>query len=189
MMPARSLHIVLVAGTLSGCTSLMSGIGGSERYACKAPEGVACMSVSGAYANSVQGAPPPSQSPPTRPPAPPGFYGAMSVAPARSETSSAPASRIRSDARLLRVWIAPWEDSDGDLHEEAIVHVIIDSGRWLIDHVRPSPRNAIDNVAPPLATPESPPPAPPADKPMPGSLLPPSPGAVVPGTNMVTGEH
>ena len=176
MMPPR-LHIVLVAGTLSGCTSVMSGIGGSERYACKAPEGVACMSVSGAYANSVQRAPPPA------------LYGAMSIAPARSETSTAPASRIRSDPRLLRVWIAPWEDSDGDLHEEAIVHVIVDSGRWLIDHVRPSPRSAIDEVAPPLAARESPPPAQPSAKPMARSLLPPSPGAVVPGTNMVTGEY
>lgn len=188
MKPHLGLHIVLVAATLSGCTSLMSGIGGSERYACKAPEGVTCTSVSGAYANSAQGAPPPPQSP-TRAPATPGLYGATSLAPASAETSTAPASRIRSNPRLLRVWIAPWEDSDGDLHEEALVHVIVDSGRWLIDHVRPSPRSAIDEVAPPLAAPEPAPPAPPAAKPMPGSLLPPSPGAVVPGTNMVTGEH
>jgi conjugal transfer pilus assembly protein TraV len=48
--------------------------------------------------------------------------------------------------------VAPWEDADGDLHEESIVHLVVHTGRWLIDHVRPNPRSAIDGVTPPPAS-------------------------------------
>ena len=44
---------VLLAWMLSGCMS-MSGLSGSSSYACKAPDGVTCDSVSGTYANAVQ---------------------------------------------------------------------------------------------------------------------------------------
>ena len=37
---------------LAGCTSL-SGLSGTSDYACKAPEGVTCDSVSGTYANAI----------------------------------------------------------------------------------------------------------------------------------------
>jgi conjugal transfer pilus assembly protein TraV len=66
-----------------------------------------------------------------------------------SGVSAAPGAAIRSTSRVLRVWIAPWEDSDGDLHEEALVHVLIDTGRWLIEHVRPAGRSRVDAVTPP----------------------------------------
>jgi conjugal transfer pilus assembly protein TraV len=50
---------------------------------------------------------------------------------------------------VLRLWIAPWEDADGDLHEAAVVHVLVDTGRWLIERVVPSNQNRIDAVRPP----------------------------------------
>jgi len=40
----------------SGCASNLSGIGGAEQYACRAPVGAQCTSVSGVYANAGQGA-------------------------------------------------------------------------------------------------------------------------------------
>ena len=44
--------LLLVALTLAGCASTLSGVGGVDGYACKAPEGAMCTSVSGIYANS-----------------------------------------------------------------------------------------------------------------------------------------
>ncbi len=61
---------------------------------------------------------------------------------------------------MLRLWIAPWEDRDGDLHEESIVHVIVDTGRWLIEHVRPNRRARFDAVVPPAAPTDAPTPQP-----------------------------
>ncbi len=144
-----------LAAVLSGCASTLSGVGGTDRYACKAPEGTLCTSVSGVYANSAHGrlmAPKPAEKTPAK-------------APTSTEPATVPSTRpvtlsgpIRSVPRILRLWIAPWEDADGDLHEEALVHVVVDPGRWLIEHVRPPVRERMDGIAPPSA-PSTPPPA------------------------------
>ena len=52
----------------------------------------------------------------------------------------------------MALWIAPWEDADGDLHEASFVHVVIDTGRWLIERVRPVADPRLDAVRPPLAS-------------------------------------
>jgi conjugal transfer pilus assembly protein TraV len=153
---------LVLAVALSGCASTLSGVGGTDGYACKAPEGAMCTSVSGVYANSRQGMPPRPKPWETKPSVTPASYGASRAATAK--TSAVPSAAIRSNPRLLRLWIAPWEDTDGDLHEEALVHVVVDTGRWLIEHVRPARRSRIDGVAPPIATPQDAPAAKPANE-------------------------
>lgn len=144
--------VAAVAMALSGCAS-MSGLDATDTYGCKAPEGVSCISVSGTYANSnpggrlSRGASAPAKSLGEGP----AVYGAASVALAPTSAPGSTSDAIRSNPRLLRVWIAPWEDSDGDLHEEGYVHMVVDNGRWLIEHVRSAPRSNVDGVAPPVA--------------------------------------
>ena len=147
----RTIASIGLAASLAGCASSMSGIGGTERYACKAPEGALCTSVSGVYANSVHGSPPASLVPPGKAPSTV-FYGASPLLPAARVLSAPASAPMRSAPRVLRVWIAPWEDCDGDLHEEAVVRVVVDSGRWLIEHVRPMSARPIDAVHAPAAT-------------------------------------
>lgn len=40
---------------------------------------------------------------------------------------------IRLPPRIIRIWIAPWEDSDGDLHQTSYIYSEISpkKGRWL----------------------------------------------------------
>ena len=154
MTRAFGLVLALGAVAVSGCASTLSGLDAKDSYGCRAPEGVSCISVSGNYANSNPGGPlsrgrsaPAKSSPET-----PTIYGASSVAYVEPSAPSAVTSAIRSSPRLLRVWIAPWEDSDGDLHEEAYIHMVVDTGRWLIEHVRPEPRTNVDRAVPPIAT-------------------------------------
>jgi conjugal transfer pilus assembly protein TraV len=152
MMRAFGSVFALVVA-LSGCASSLSGLDATDSYGCRAPEGVSCISVSGIYANSSPGGPlSRGQSAPAKPSAgTPPIYGASSVALAQPAAPGSTGNAIRSTPRLLRVWIAPWEDSDGDLHEDGYVHMLVDTGRWLIEHVRPAPRSSMDGVAPPLA--------------------------------------
>ena len=161
---------LIFALALSGCASTLSGVGGADGYACKAPEGALCTSVSGIYANAAQGMPKPAKSPEHQSQtATPVIYGATSIAPDRS----AAGGPIRSNPRVLRLWIAPWEDADGDLHEAALVHVVVDTGRWLIEHVRPTARSRMDRVAPPVSSAQDPSPAKaPGDTPQPPTRLP-----------------
>jgi conjugal transfer pilus assembly protein TraV len=152
---ARSRLVALLAGTallgLSGCASTLSGVGGTATYACQAPVGAQCTSVSGVYANAGQGARQLLGSQQPRSVA----SGALGAAPTPSAiTVPAPSSAVapaalRTAPRILRLWIAPWEDSDGDLHEASTVHVLIDHGRWLIERVRPAPRGPRMGVTPP----------------------------------------
>jgi conjugal transfer pilus assembly protein TraV len=146
--------LLLIALTLAGCASTLSGVGGVDGYACKAPEGAQCTSVSGVYANSAQGMPRPVKPSGQKPPlGEPVAYGATPLAPGRPAATS---SSLRSNPRVLRLWIAPWEDADGDLHEQALVHVVVDTGRWLIEHVRPATGSRVDGVAPPVSLAQEP---------------------------------
>ena len=151
----RSLALVVgAAAALSGgCASTMSGLGGEGSYACKAPIGSQCTSVSGVYANSIHGQPPASALPkPANPPAkpsasaPPLAAGTLQTARAVDKSPTS----LRSQPRVLRLWIAPWEDADGDLHEASVVHVLVDTGRWLIERVLPANRQRVDAVRPPI---------------------------------------
>ena len=145
--------LALAATALAGCAP-MSGLDAADSYGCKAPEGVSCISVSGTYANSGPGgrlSRGPSGAAKSPAGAPAIYYGASPVALMQPAAPGAASSALRSSPRLLRVWIAPWEDSDGDLHGDAYVHMVVDTGRWLIEHVRPAPRSSVDAAAPPPA--------------------------------------
>ncbi len=149
---------------LTGCASTLSGIGGTEHYACKAPIGAQCMSVSGVYANAGLGAAqltqakPLPQDLPKNVDAPYNATNAPATSPAQFSNQSATPSNgsttpLRSAPRILRLWIAPWEDRDGDLHEAAAIHVLVDHGRWLIEHVRPARQQPPPGVTPPATLP------------------------------------
>jgi len=141
---------------LGACMN-MSGLGGDSKYACKAPEGVACDSVSGTYANAIHHNLP-SQRARRTPAARPDELGervpeatmrAASPATAGDSRLGVTPSPLRSQARVLRMWIKPWEDADGDLYDQGYVYVQVDNGQWLIDHVQRQIREAYAPLKPP----------------------------------------
>ena len=197
---AVAIAAVATSLILGGCASSLTGVGGTERFACQAPTGAQCASISGVYANARMLASPPvhqgislARTPETHrlaeqhrnalyplsqaldpsahptPPSAPVPEAAVpkpralsdsdsdSGAGAGTNTPPSPAS-LRAPPRVVRLWIAPWEDSDGDLHEASLVHVVVDTGRWLIERVRPAARSRLDLARPPVgyATPPAP---------------------------------
>ena len=121
----------------------MSGFDAKSDFSCKAPDGILCESMSGIYANA-QAKNLPGQRVNARGEAP------VELSPAKvgSNVMTKPiysGTPIRSAPRLLRVWFAPWEDMDGDLHDQGYVYLPVDSGRWLIEHNR---RRLQDNYRP-----------------------------------------
>ena len=165
-MKPLSGGLLLAALLLSGCTNL-SGLQGSSRYACQAPEGVACDSMSGVYANAMQQRLPSQRaSTDTASPAPHATARKARDTPPEPVPAVLP---LRAGTRVLRLWIKPWEDRDGDLHDQSFVYVRIDDGRWLLDHLHRQIREAYAPLRPPLPppaadeldTPRRPVPAPP----------------------------
>jgi len=150
--PALRLLPLLSVLALGGCMS-MSGLGGDSKYACKAPEGVACDSVSGTYANAVANNLPSQRkrqsSSKQEVPVAPSPAARTGPSSPGSPSPEALGNPLRSQARYLRLWIKPWEDIDGDLYDQAHVYVQIDQGRWLIDHVQQRIRDAYTPLRPP----------------------------------------
>jgi conjugal transfer pilus assembly protein TraV len=158
---ARSASVALCF--LAGCANF-SGLDGASAYACKAPEGVKCDSVSGTYYNAVQNNLPsqrraPMGGQPDAPAAPASpsptalrSTTAMLTTAARAAPSGDvppyPAAALRASPKVLRLWIKAWEDTDRDLNGESLVYVQIDSGRWLVDHVQRQSREAYAPVRP-----------------------------------------
>lgn len=158
--------------SLSGCMNL-SGLGGSSDYACKAPDGMTCTSVSGTYANAVQDNLPAqvakrrmaakSNGEPGTNPAPGAPQPRLAPARASAKATVPPVAQspslalpLRSSARILRLWFKPWEDADRDLYDQGYVYVQIDAGQWLIDHAQRHIRDAYAPIRPPTGAPVKP---------------------------------
>jgi conjugal transfer pilus assembly protein TraV len=129
-MSARINLCLPLAATLAGCMNL-SGLGGSTRYACGAPDGVSCQSVSATYAQGPRGA----KEMPTEPklstgdtPKDMGEFRPFQRAP--SNTTTVP---LRTPPRILRLWFKPWEDADRDLVDQGYVYVQVDPGGWQLE--------------------------------------------------------
>lgn len=158
---------IVIAAVLPGCA--ITGLDGGSKYACKAPEGVRCDSVSGTYYNALQNnlpsqrrsaAPPVDTSPQAAPAgSAPRAAATMlnaSTRPATGDEGAAyVAAPLRAAPRVLRLWIKAWEDADRDLVGESLVYVQVDNGRWLVDHVQRQQREPFVPIRaprPPAAT-------------------------------------
>lgn len=150
------MGVVCLCLPLSACMN-MSGLGGESKYACKAPDGVACDSVSGTYANALHNNLPSQRAQrSTRRPieaseeSPPYMVGhASSTATANVFGMAVTPGPLRTQARILRLWIKPWEDADGDLYDQGYVYVQVDNGQWQIDHVQRQIRDVYAPLKPP----------------------------------------
>lgn len=177
MKPVLGMAVIIAIG-LSGCAGSLTGLEGESKFACKAPDGVTCSSLSGIYANAVANNLPalrkerkgdqPSSTQPKE--------GAIT---GQVATAGDP---LRVQPKVLRVWIAPWEDTDGDLHDQSYLYVVANSGRWVIEH---SQRQIIDRYRPTFLKPGST--AKPGQKPLSQSQRPATPigGVTLPGNQAI----
>ena len=132
----RRFLLCMVAATtvlLSGCS--FSGYGGTTQFKCAAPEGVSCNSISGNYANAVAGTL--GQDNKIDRGASQGYFdgaGRPSKYAQRNRATPSSGTPIRTQTEVLRIWIAPYQDTDGDLIDQSYTYVTLNEGRWLIEH-------------------------------------------------------
>ena len=135
---------LLIPVLMTGCAGTMSGVGGSSTYACKAPEGVTCSSLSGVYANAVQDNLPGSK----KNDAAPAKVALASQAPGLKVQGPKATEPLRSPQRVMRAWISAWEDTDETLHDQSYIYVVTDYGQWQTEFTR---RKNVDNYRPVVA--------------------------------------
>jgi conjugal transfer pilus assembly protein TraV len=49
---------------------------------------------------------------------------------------------------VLRLWLAPWVDEEGDLHDQAYLYVLWHRGEWQIGHTEAAIRRQFAPIAP-----------------------------------------
>lgn len=150
LMPASNLLRVcasLWCLSLCACANL-SGYDSKDSFSCKAPDGVLCASMTGIYANAQQNNLPGQTVHQQAKVADVGSTGRPQRPMTQAISSGTP---IRSAPRILRLWFAPWEDSDGDLHDQSLVYLSVDTGKWQIEHTRRRIQDAYRPVRAPLA--------------------------------------
>jgi len=163
------LATVTVLLSLTGCS--FSGYDASSQFACKAPEGVLCSSMSGIYANAMAHNLPDQRvhtgAGATTNIALGSYAGEPSSASSTSGATAGASSRaaigavgilpkaldsgapVHTAAREMRIWFAPWQDADSDLHDQEYVYLIVDSGHWSIAHNQQRIQAAFRPVMPP----------------------------------------
>lgn len=124
--------LTLGLGLLGGCAA--------PQYSCPAPEHGVCKSVSDVYAMK------------SSPRSTGGHEYEVKSAPRHDETSRdersdgttpargfstfplavKPGDPLRREARVIRLWIAPWVDAKGDYYDQSYLYTEIDRGEWLI---------------------------------------------------------
>lgn len=156
--------ILLLLPALTACAN-MAGLDGKSEFACKAPDGVVCTSVSGVYANTLAGTLPalrdgnaqsvtPDSASEARPN---GSAAPLKPYPAVPPAGTAPAAGtpLLSPPRVLRLWLAPWVDEDGDLHDQAYLYVMWHRGEWQLGHTEAGIRSQFAPIAPISAAPKA----------------------------------
>lgn len=141
MNKSASLLLSALLAALAGC----SGLDASGSFGCRAPDGVNCQSLSGVYANSLEGTLPSQQinkkdhdededdEPEVKP-----YDNSTDKVSLSPKLMAAPSSGvpIRKPPQVLRVWVAPWEDDAGDLHDQSYFYTQIAPGKWVIEASR-----------------------------------------------------
>lgn len=129
MKTIKSKVLMILSGALllSGCTSI-----GGDKYSCSGiPDGVQCMSARDVYSATNDGNIPRSVKP--------GEEIAKSSSTGDSVIDNYVTPRlpnrpvpIRTPAQVMRIWIAPWEDTNGDLIVTGYVYTEIEPRKWVI---------------------------------------------------------
>jgi len=123
----KTILALAVGGLLSGCSTT------SETFDCKAGKGVGCKSISEVNqmvdhgALGVGGQEATSLTPLSAP-----VITTASLSPGQDIALSDDMVVHRIREEHLRVWIAPFQDHQGNLHEGTVVHTVLKPGFWHI---------------------------------------------------------
>lgn len=146
----RILLPILLATSLVGCATP----GASSRRACGVPDGAPCMSVPEVYRATEHADRVTKQSEAranyTRPPTTTLMIEGESLVladqpqgvsfPVETPPDTVP---LRTQARVMRIWVAPWTDAGGDLHMGGHLYTEIEPRKWAVGNTAPTAFSSI----------------------------------------------
>lgn len=182
----RSATVVALSAVavLTGCASVSSGIGGTEKFACSAPNGVSCLSISGISENinagtlpslngrnggggggaqvanvgTIQLPVPRSFMTPVDELNAPRVGQTVNILPSAAINKLATPNTgtpLRTPEQVVRIWMAPFEDTDGDLHDQKYIYLTLNSGQWQLDAIRTGVKRPVFQQVRPISAPDA----------------------------------
>lgn len=134
MSPRRLIRLIIL-----GLTVFLSA-GCATQYGCKGmPDDPKCLSTTEAYQVTDKALPEPPKPEPTK--LEEVKVGATTGFPSHARQpvpKIEDPTPIRTPAQVMRIWIAPWEDSDGDLMVSGYVYTELVPRRWMIGKSAPT---------------------------------------------------
>jgi len=126
----------LIRLSLAGLTVLLS-TGCATQYGCKGmPDDPVCLSTTEAYQLTDKALPEtPKTDATSQPGVPVSKTSPVQRQPVPKIDDPTP---IRTPAQVMRIWIAPWEDSEGDLMVSNYVYTELEPRRWMIGKSAPT---------------------------------------------------
>ena len=122
-MIKRITQLVLMGAVFALTACSTTGLDSSSKFKCRIGDTVdsGCKSISEVYAESGSSSM---------------KYDTLDSSYSYAGKRSTPYSGmpIRTTPRVLRLWIAPWEDLDGDLRDQAYMYLALNESRWQIAH-------------------------------------------------------
>ncbi len=181
---SATLVAVAAVAVLTGCASVSSGIGGTEKFACSAPNGVSCLSISGISENinagtlpslngrnggggasnnaaviqQLQAPVPRSFMTPVDELNAPRVGQTVNILPSAAINKLATPNSgtpLRTPEQVVRIWMAPFEDTDGDLHDQKYIYLTLNSGQWQLDAIRSGVKRPVFQQVRPISAPDA----------------------------------
>lgn len=158
--PTTGIALRMIATTGASLLLAACALGTQSRYSCGIPDGPPCQSVLATYAQtSAPGAPMApagARSAPSRRPERPALRLAQTPEgdlvfepdPFVTNRSSPETLAEREPAIVMRIWIAPWQDAQGDLHGATYRYTEIAPARWRHGRTPADPPRTFFRVAP-----------------------------------------
>ena len=148
----KLLLLTAISTIITGC-STFTGLNAKSDFACAAPAGYSCTSMTGVYANlknpkvqigkkTTYLGESDNQNNKYLPRSKVGLdkYGRPPMT--LGESTGIP---IRTEPQIMRIWVAPWESSDRTFYDQSFVYVVVDYGDWILAHNK---NNIIDQYSP-----------------------------------------
>lgn len=133
-MKVRFLCAALAIASLTGCGSISGFSNARSDFGCADAQGKpSCKSISEVYSDGTRPSVVPASSGTVKPVFEGGETGAKKTPPSADFVTLSPAQPWRKPETVLRVWLAPFTDVTGDLHDQRYMYVRLNNGGWETD--------------------------------------------------------
>jgi conjugal transfer pilus assembly protein TraV len=136
----------------AGCSSMLSGLDAKTEFHCSAPVGIPCQSITATNHQLNTGGMAQTQAKEDEEKRPVATVPVYVETPAKISPKGLATPNtgvpLRSPERILRVWVAPFEDRDGTLYDQRYMYVMVEAGRWMIEANRVALRERFQVIRP-----------------------------------------